>query len=200
METENKTSRASMDTARHDSAESDDVVFEESTEEGMALSAAAKAKKLQEKIKVLEKEKAEYLDGWQRARADYANLQKVGDEDKKRVRALVEESFIEDLLPTLDSFAMAFSNTEAWEKVEPQWRTGVEYIYQQFLKALNDKNVSIIPAKIGDSFDAYMHESIESVETEDAAKDHTIAAIVQQGYMLREKVLRPARVKVFASK
>lgn len=178
--------------------EHDDVVFEESTEEGMALGAAAKVKKLQEKIKVLEKEKAEYLDGWQRARADYANLQKTGDEDKKRVRALVEESFIEDLLPTLDSFAMAFSNAQAWEKVEPQWRTGVEYIYQQFLKALNDKNVSIIPAKVGDSFDAYMHESIESVETDDASKDHTIAAIVQQGYMLGEKVLRPARVKVYA--
>ena len=180
--------------------EENDVVFEESTEEGIALGGAAKVKKLQEKIKLLEKEKAEYLDGWQRARADYANLQKTSDEDKKRVRALVEESFIEDLLPTLDSFAMAFSNTEAWEKVEPTWRTGVEYIYQQFLKALNEKNVSIIPAKVGDSFDAYMHESIDSIETDDADKDHTIAAVVQQGYMLQEKVLRPARVKVFAIK
>ncbi|MEI6022637.1 MAG: nucleotide exchange factor GrpE [bacterium] len=177
-----------------------DVVFEESTEEGIELGGAAKVKKLQDKIKLLEKEKAEYLDGWQRARADYANLQKTSDEDKKRVRALVEESFIEDLLPTLDSFAMAFSNVQAWEKVEPTWRTGVEYIYQQFLKALNDKNVSIIPAKIGDSFDAYMHESIESVETEDVTKDHTIAAVVQQGYLLGEKVLRPARVKVYAIK
>src|ERR1700744_4572343 len=124
----------------------EDVEFVESDEEGAALSSAQKVKDLKEKIKVLEKEKQEYLDGWQRSRADYANLQKNTDEDRKRMRGMVEENFIEDLIPVVDSFAMAMSNKEAWEKVDPTWRTGVEYISQQLMTVLKDRNLAVFGA------------------------------------------------------
>jgi molecular chaperone GrpE len=179
--------------------EGEDVVFEESTEEGEALSAGNKAKKLQEQIKTLQKEKQEYLDGWQRSRADYANLQKSTDEDRKRMRTLIEESFIEELLPTVDSFLMAMSNKEAWEKVDPAWRTGVEYIYGQLMNTLESHNLKIF-GEIGETFDPARHEAVGEESTEDAKLDHTIAKVNQKGFMLGESILRPARVTVYKTK
>jgi molecular chaperone GrpE len=77
---------------------------------------------------------------------------------------------------------------------------GVEYIHQQLLKVLADYNVSPIDTKIGDAFDPNIHQSIENVPTDDESKDHTIAQITQSGYKLGDKIIRPARVNVFALK
>ncbi len=176
-----------------------DVVFDEeiveANEDGTELSGTDQVKKLREKIKGLEKEKQEYLDGWQRARADYANLQKNSDEEKKRMRTLVEESFIEELLPTVDSFLMAMSNKEAWEKVDPAWRTGVEYIYGQLMNTLESHNLKIF-GEVGDVFDPAKHEAVEEQETSDKKLDHTVAKVHQKGFLLGESILRPARVSV----
>jgi molecular chaperone GrpE len=183
--------------ATHTEADQDaDMVFEASDEEGNPLGAAKKTKDLQEKIKLLTKEKQEYLDGWQRSRADYANLQKTTDEDRKRMRALVEENFIADLLPTVDSFSMAMSNKEAWEKVDATWRTGVEYIYQQLMTTLKDRGFSVFGA-VGEKFDPALHEAVSETATDDVSKDHTIATVLQQGYKLGENVMRAARVSVY---
>jgi molecular chaperone GrpE len=175
----------------------EDVTFEESTEEGEALSGASKIKKLQDQIKILQKEKQEYLDGWQRSRADYANLQKTTDEDRKRMRTLIEENFIEELLPTVDSFLMAMSNKEAWEKVDPAWRTGVEYIYGQLMNTLESHNLKIF-GEVGETFDPAKHEAVGEESTEDKKLDHTVAKVNQKGFMLGESILRPARVIVYS--
>lgn len=189
-----------MDTTEFEpTIEPEDVVFEESTEDGTALDGTQKIKKLQEKIKLLEKEKTEYLDGWQRARADYANLQKTAEEDKKRIKGLFEEQFIEELLPVVDSFGMAMNNKQAWEKVDATWRTGVEYIYGQLMTALKDRGFSAFGA-VGDVFDPIFHQAVSEVETEDQAQDHVIASVLQQGYKLNENTLRPARVSVYVVK
>lgn len=177
----------------------DDVSFEESTEEGDALSTSNKVKKLQAQIKELQKEKQEYLDGWQRARADYANLQKTTDEDRKRMRTLVEENFISELLPTVDSFLMAMSNKEAWEKVDPAWRTGVEYIYSQLMNTLESHNLKLF-GEIGETFDPTKHEAVGEESTEDKKLDHKIAKVNQKGFMLGDSILRPARVSVYTLK
>ncbi len=103
-----------------------------------------------------------------------------------------------DLLPALDSYDMAFSNKEAWEKVDKNWRTGVEYIHQQILKALAEYGVSPIETKIGDLFDPNFHQPIDSVPTEDKEKENTISALIQMGYKIGERVIRPARVNVWA--
>jgi molecular chaperone GrpE len=181
------------------SPDDQDVIFEESDEEGAALGSAHKVKDLREKIKILEKEKQEYLDGWQRSRADYANLQKTTDEDRKRMRGLIEENFIEDLLPVVDSFAMAMSNKEAWEKVDANWRTGVEYIYQQMMNVLKDRNFETFGA-VGDVFDPALYEAVSETETNDSALEHKVSAVLQQGYKMGENVLRPARVSVYRAK
>lgn len=177
----------------------DDVVFEESTEEGLTLSAKEQIKKLKEQIKTIQKEKQEYLDGWQRARADYANLQKQADEDKRRIKTIATESFIEELIPVVDSFLMAMSNKEAWEKVEPAWRTGVEYIYNQLMNTLESHRLSLF-GETGDVFDPVRYEAVSEEETQDESKDHTITKVIQKGFMLGETILRPARVVVAIKK
>ncbi len=98
--------------------EIEDVIFEEEVDGGSSFTKTKTEKKLKEKIKKLEEEKREYLEGWQRERAEMANLKKRHGEEKKLFTALGKEALIMDLVPILDNFEAAFSNKEAWEKVD----------------------------------------------------------------------------------
>lgn len=177
----------------------EDVTFVDSTEDGEALPTKDIVKKLREDLKKARTEKEEYLTGWQRAKADYVNLQKEMDQIRANTSLLTKEKIVESLLPSIDSFDMAMSNKEAWEKVDQGWRTGVEYIYQQIITGLSNVGVEIID-KVGSKFDPSLHESIESVATDDESKDHTIEKVIQAGYKIGERVIRPARVNVFEHK
>jgi molecular chaperone GrpE len=177
----------------------EDVSFVDSTEDGDELPTKDIVKKLREDLKTVRKEKEEYLTGWQRAKADYVNLQKDSDAKYKELRTMVTGNMVEDLLPVLDSFNMAMGNKEAWEKVDANWRNGVEYIHQQFLRVLADNNVTALD-QVDVMFDPMLHESIETIPTDDESKDHKIAQVVQTGYKIGDKVIRPARVKVWESK
>lgn len=174
----------------------EDVSFVDSTEDGDELPTKDIVKKLREDLKTARKEKEEYLTGWQRAKADYVNLQKDSDAKYKELRTMVTGNMVEDLLPVLDSFNMAMGNKEAWEKVDANWRNGVEYIHQQFLRVLADNNVTAID-QVDVMFDPMLHESIETLPTDDESKDHKIAQVVQTGYKIGEKIIRPARVKIY---
>lgn len=176
--------------------DNEDVVFEESNEEGEALNGAQKMKQLRDKLKVVEKEKQEYLDGWQRARADYSNLLKANEEDKKRLRGIIEEGFIEELIPVVDSFQSAFNNKEAWEAVDENWRKGIEYIYQQLMNTLESHSLRAF-GEINDPFDPNIHQAVSETNTEDTDLDHKVAKVLQKGFMLGGNVLRPARVSVY---
>ena len=177
----------------------EDVSFVDSTEDGDELPTKDIVKKLREDLKTIRKEKEEYLTGWQRAKADYVNLQKDSDAKYKELRTMVTGNMVEDLLPVLDSFNMAMGNKEAWEKVDANWRNGVEYIHQQFLRVLADNNVTALD-QVDVMFDPMLHESIETIPTDDESKDHKIAQVVQTGYKIGERVIRPARVKVWEFK
>ncbi len=177
----------------------DDVEFVESTEDGEALPPKDVAKKLREENKKLRAERDEYLTGWQRAKADYVNLQKEEDKKRTELRSFITISLVEDLLPTLDSFDMAMGNKEAWEKVDANWRAGVEYIQKQFASALESYGVTKID-QTDIAFDPILHESIETISTDDVNKDHKIATVIQAGYKIGERIIRPARVKVWEFK
>ena len=91
---------------------------------------------------------------------------------------------------------MAFSNKEAWEKVDKNWRTGVEYIHQQFMSTLSELGVEKID-DINVLFDPKIHQSIETVNTTEKNKDHTIEKVTQIGYKMGNRIIRPARVNVY---
>lgn len=155
-----------------------------------------KLKKLRETLKKCEAERMEYLTGWQRARADYINLTREHNESRKNFGVYADEAFFNDLLPVLDSFSMAFSNKEAWERAPKEWRTGVEYIHWQLLKALENHHIVEFIAKKGDEFDPNTHESVGTVPVNDKELDHAVIEIVKNGYKMGERVLRPAQVKL----
>ncbi|HZX74179.1 MAG TPA: nucleotide exchange factor GrpE [Cyclobacteriaceae bacterium] len=179
-----------------DDEEFEDVSFVESTEDGDVLPTKDIVKKLREDLKKARTDKDEYLIGWQRAKADYVNLQKEMDQVRKTTALLTKERMADSLLPVLDSFDMAFSNKEVWEKVDANWRTGIEYIYSQFKTRLAESGIEQINA-VGVPFDPNLHESIESVPTDDKSKDHTVEKVLQAGYKMGEKIIRPARVTVY---
>jgi len=166
----------------------DDVVYDEEV-------SADPTKKLRDRLKTCVEEKQEYLDGWQRAKADFQNFKKEVDKDKARISDMTKEELLFDILPVMDSFNLAFANKEAWEGVDKNWRNGVEYIYSQLKTALEQNKVEEINP-IGEEFDPLKHNSVEVTETEDEKKDNTVAEVVQMGYSLNGKIIRPARVKV----
>ena len=173
----------------------DDVVFESEDGEGNTLNPADKIKQLREKLKKTEAERMEYLAGWQRAKADLINARKRDEEDKKDFIKYANEDLIGEILVVLDSFDMAFANKESWEKVDKNWRVGVEYIYSQLLSSLERFNLKVINP-VGQKFDPNHHVSIESVPVTDKDQDGMIVKVVQKGYELNGKAIRAPKVEV----
>ncbi|MDP3958025.1 MAG: nucleotide exchange factor GrpE [bacterium] len=179
-----------------DSSDNDDVSFEM---EDDAARPEEKLKALREKFKVCDKEKREYLAGWQRAKADFINFKKETEAGKREWQKHANERMIGELLPVLDSFREASRNREAWERVDKNWRTGVEYIHGQLMEVLARHGVAVF-GKEGEDFSPERHVAAEAVETAETAQDGKIAEVVQEGVSAGGKVLRPARVKIFKSK
>src|ERR1043166_187336 len=100
--------------------------------------------KLAEAEAALEAEKvkaAEYLDGWQRAKADFINARKDDEKSRSERIKYATSGLLGDLIGVLDSFNLAMINKEVWEKVDKGWRTGVEYIYHQLVGVLKDNGM-----------------------------------------------------------
>ncbi len=175
--------------------EQDDVVFEE---EGEGLLPAQKIKKLREELKKALKEKEEYLAGWQRAKADFVNLKREEEKNRLELMKFANKDLIMEILSVADSFDMAFMNKDAWEKVDQNWRTGVEYIYGQLVSILEQNDVKQLNP-LGETFDPNIHTSIESVHAEKPEDDHKIMAVIQKGYMMHGTLIRSPKVRVAAS-
>ena len=156
-------------------------------------------KKIRADLKQARKEKEEYLTGWQKERAGFLNYRKEEEERNTNFKNIVQERILERFLSIMDSFDMAFSNKEAWEKVDANWRTGVEYIYAQMNSVFEEYGINAI-GKMGEKFNPEFHESIERIDTDENEKDGTIAFVLQKGYKTKNKVLRPARVNVYGVK
>ncbi len=165
----------------------DSVVAEESASETI--------KKLREKLKKSETERLEYLTGWQRAKADMVNARKRDEQERKEFVKFANERLIESLIPVLESFELAMGNKEAWEKADKNWRIGVEYIYGQLKKALADSGLEEVdPA--GKKFDPTRDEAAAYEPVDSTDKDHMITKVVQKGYNLGGRSLRPPKVNV----
>ncbi|MDP2650329.1 MAG: nucleotide exchange factor GrpE [bacterium] len=177
---------------KHD--DGDDISFEAEPEREVSGGFGTpdkKMKRLKDELEVCKKERREYLDGWQRLKADMINGKR--DEHKRLANARTEaqERLASELLPVLDSFDMAFQG-KRWESVDEVWRRGVEHINAQFLDVLNAHGIRAF-CSIGEEFDPALHEAMDERKEPDA-KPHTIVSVVRKGYKADEHVLRPARV------
>lgn len=151
-------------------------------------------KELQEKSAQLEKECREYLNGWKRAKADLINYQK---DEAKRFEEIMKFGFadlIKDFIPVLDSFDFAISVLEKEDRSE----RGVYMIRSQLEDVLRKRGFEKMNVSLGEPFDPKMHESVGEIES--GHPDGSIAAVIENGYLLNGRVVRPARVKISKTK
>ncbi len=165
----------------------DSVVAEENTAEIV--------KKLRDKLKKCEAERMEYLTGWQRAKADHINARKRDETERGEFVRFANQDLIAELIPVLGSFDMAMANKTEWEKVDSSWRSGIESIYNQLVKVLNNFGVKEVNP-INEKFDHNLYEAVLHEPVMDEKLDHMIIGVVQKGYSLNGKVLRAPKVKV----
>ena len=172
----------------------EDVVFEDNTEVTGA-DYAVQVKKLKDRIKELEKKNAELLDSWQRDKADFINTRKRDEEGKVEFLRFAKADIISEIIPVLDSFDSAFKNKEAWEKVDKNWRTGVEYINSQLHTILSQHGLKVINP-VGQEFDHNRDEAVENIIVEDKNDDDKVLEVVQVGYELNGRQIRAPKVRV----
>jgi molecular chaperone GrpE len=141
-----------------------------------------------ERLKV---ERDTLLDRLARLQAEFENARKRAAREQQDYREYALADAIKALLPILDSFdrALETAGPEASE-----FRSGIELINKQLHDALVKLGLRSIPAK-GEPFDPHLHEAIEVVDTTEA-KDHEVLEELQRGYKLKDRLLRPAMVKV----
>ncbi len=156
----------------------------------------AKIKKLRGELKAEKEKSSEYLTGWQKERASFANYKAEEEKTRSERIATLKTNLLADFFPVLDSFDMAFSDREAWESVDPAWRTGVEYIHTQFMNVLDQYHVGKIN-EVSVPFDPILHEPISTVKTDNPEMNDTVAQIIQSGYKSGDLVIRPAKVHVY---
>jgi molecular chaperone GrpE len=153
-----------------------------------------------EEIKLLQKELAEtqaktneYLDGWQRARAEFANYKKRVEREQAETYQRAAGAVIKRFLEVLDDLDLALKNRPK-EGEGADWSNGIELIYRKLLTILENEGVK--PMKLlGEPFDPNLHEAI-SMEPSDNVPSGHISEVLKNGYMLGDKVLRPALVRV----
>ena len=175
--------------------ELDTTVTEEEDDSTDSPAVQGQLKKLRDKLKQCEQQKQEYLTGWQRAKADFINTQKNWESKRADLESQTQAEMIQDLLPVLDSFEMAWTDSEAWEAIDKNWRTGVEQIFAQLWEVFKKHGVEEIKPVVGDVFKPEVHEALSTVETE-AKGDGTVQEVIQKGYQLPDRVIRTAKVKV----
>lgn len=144
----------------------------------------------------------EYLAGWKRAMADYANLKKEAERGQGELAKYASGNMVTELLPVVDSFAKAMAQRPHFGdgvQVDPakitQWIDGVGRIGDQLASVFSRAGVSVID-KAGVPFDPAVHEAMMNAP---ADKDHpsgTVTKVLESGYKLHDRVLRAAKVIV----
>lgn len=134
----------------------------------------------------------EYVQHMQRLKAEFDNFRKRTQKEKEEAAKYASERMILSLLPVLDNFERAVESSRNNKDFE-SLSQGVEMILRQFFKVLEDEGLKTIEA-VGQEFDPNLHEALLREESDQA--ENLILEELQKGYYLKDKVLRPSRVKV----
>jgi molecular chaperone GrpE len=148
---------------------------------------------LQNEYEQLKKERDGLIDRLARLQAEFENARKRAEKEKADFRDYATGSVVEQFLPVLDNFELALKSAGTTE----QLKAGVELIVKQMEEVLRGLQVQPVAA-VGEEFDPRHHEAMGAVEREDLPDQH-VAEEVRRGYKLRERLLRPALVRVVSN-
>ncbi len=143
--------------------------------------------KILEELKKVQQERDDYKDTLQRVQADFENYKKRIEREKKNQMLYSTEDVIKKFLPILDNLELALKHNDR----KDEFTKGVELIYASIREMLEQEGVKPIPA-LDLPFDPYRHEALMSKESD--KPENTVIEVMQNGYLLHERVLRPAKV------
>jgi len=149
---------------------------------------------LVKEIESLQVEVEEQKDGWLRARADLENYRKRVQRDAARSYQDAMTSVLKIFLDVADDLERALKNKPEGEAAE-KWVEGIELIYDKLLKQMKNQGVERMEVNPGDEFDPNIHEAITQEDDPDF-KEGQIIDIVQPGYRISDRIIRPAMVRV----
>ena len=143
-----------------------------------------------QQLKDAESKVVEYKDGWARTQADFQNFRKRVERDNEAFKASTKGDILKKVLPVLDDLERALQNRPA----DDAWANGIELVARKFQNILDMEGVKRIEAK-GVAFDPNFHEAISHEPSDEVESGHVID-VVQNGYVIGERVIRPALVRV----
>lgn len=149
----------------------------------------------QAELVALQAKSHDLADQYLRAKADTENARRRAEDEVSKARKFALESFADSLLPVIDSLEAGLALTDA--SLE-QLREGSQATLRQLISALERNKVMAVNPAAGDKFDPHQHQAISVVPSEQEA--NTVVTVLQKGYLIAERVLRPALVTVAAAK
>ncbi|MGA9351939.1 MAG: nucleotide exchange factor GrpE [Anaerolineae bacterium] len=169
----------------------------EEIEEAVEVEEVSELEALRQELEEAKAQAAEYLDGWQRARAEFANYKKRNEQERQDMFKLASATLITRLLPIFDDFERAFQ-TLPRSLLSFTWIDGVALIYRRLQAILEGEGLTLVETE-GQSFDPLLHEAVTYEESAEH-KEGQIIGEVQKGYKVGDRVLRPALVRVAKGK
>lgn len=151
-------------------------------------------KAAQEQIDQLTKEKDELEDKYLRAEAEMANMQTRYKKEQEQLLKYQSQRLATAVLPVIDNLNRALE-IEVDDEASKNLKQGVEMVAKDLNKAFTDNEITKIES-LGKKFDPTLHQAVKSVPAEDGQEPETIVEVFQDGYMLKDRVLRPAMVVV----
>ena len=145
---------------------------------------------LNKKLAEAESKTSEYKDSWLRSQAEFQNYRKRVERDSELTYVSLKGDIVKKILPVLDDLERALQNRSA----DDPWANGIELVARKFQNILESEGVKRIEA-VGMEFDPNFHEAI-SHEPADGIQSGHVIGVVQNGYMIGERVIRPALVRV----
>ena len=150
------------------------------------------------RVAELEAKNVELADAYLRAKAEMENIRRRADEEVAKSRKFAVESFAESLLPVCDSLHAAIAAQSAGQGTPEQQLEGVQATLRQLSQALERNKVVEVNPPVGTKFDPHQHQAISIVPADQ--DPNTVVSVLQKGYLIAERVLRPALVMVAAPK
>jgi len=188
------TNKADLAAAPVEDATGKDMVSPgESTETATGAAGDENYKELKELLEKKESEAAEYLDTLKRVQAEMENYKKRMLKEQAQILEYAAQTVILELLPVIDNLERALETAKA-EGEAGKLREGVELIYTQLTGILKKECVEVINP-VGEQFDPLKHEAVMQVEA-DGHEENAVVEVLQKGYDLKGRLLRPAMVKV----
>jgi molecular chaperone GrpE len=174
-----------------ETASSQDEVEEEAIE--MVMLSAEELTELRQQFEDAEKEAAANMDGWQRTQAEFVNYKKRIEREQDKMREDAAMRVIKRYLDVLDDLNRALENKPE-DGDGAVWAEGIQLIQRKLMNILESEGVTIMEAE-GQEFDPNLHEAIAQEDSPDHESGQIIE-VIQHGYMIGERVLRPAVVRV----